>query len=135
MVDELNTSSQDFDPAQFKNTLDRVINQLDLPELNLDIGNPSELISRNFSGQVRSSSDIQQLKQQLNQSLQKIFEMLSQRFKTSSQDLQHSLEQTRDSLLQTLIAGLEQELQQVRQDFAEKQKTLEEYQQLKKILA
>ena len=61
--------------------------------------------------------------------------MLSQRFITSSQDLQHSLEQTRDSLLQTLIAGLEQELQQVRQDFAEKQKTLEEYQQLKKILA
>jgi cell shape-determining protein MreC len=37
--------------------------------------------------------------------------------------------------MQTLIAGLEQELQQVRQDFAEKQKTLEEYQQLKKILA
>lgn len=135
LVDELNTSSQDFDPKQFKNTLDHVINQLDLPELNLDIGNPSELISRNFSGQVRSSSDIQQLKQQLNQSLQKIFEMLSQRFKTSSQDLQHSLEQTRDSLLQTLIAGLEEELQQVRQDFAEKQKTLEEYQQLKKILA
>ena len=135
LVDELNTSSQDFDPKQFKNTLDRVINQLDLPELDLDIGNPSELISRNFNGQVRSSSDIQQLKQQLNQSLQKIFEMLSQRFKTSSQDLQYSLEQTRDSLLQTLIAGLEQELQQVRQDFAEKQKTLEEYQQLKKILA
>lgn len=135
LVDELNTSSQDFDPKQFKNTLDRVIKQLDLPELNLDIGNPSELISRNFSGQVRSSSDIQQLKQQLNQSLQKIFEMLSQRFKTSSQDLQRSLEQTRNSLLQTLIAGLEQELQQVRQDFAEKQKTLEEYQQLKKILA
>ncbi|MCM1958312.1 dynamin family protein [Acinetobacter modestus] len=135
LVDELNTSSQDFDPKQFKNTLDRVINQLDLPELNLDIGNPSELISRNFSGQVRSSSDIQQLKQQLNQSLQKIFEMLSQRFKASSQDLERSLEQTRNSLLQTLIAGLEQELQQVRQDFAEKQKTLEEYQQLKKILA
>lgn len=135
LVDELNTSSQDFDPKQFKNTLDRVIKQLDLPELNLDIGNPSELISRNFSGQVRSSSDIQQLKQQLNQSLQKIFEMLSQRFKTSSQDLQRSLDQTRNSLLQTLIAGLEQELQQVRQDFAEKQKTLEEYQQLKKILA
>lgn len=135
LVDELNTSSQDFDPRQFKNTLDRVINQLDLPELNLDIGNPSELISRNFSGQVRSSSDIQQLKQQLHQSLQKIFEMLSQRFKASSQELQRSLEQTRNSLLQTLIAGLEQELQQVRQDFAEKQKTLEEYQQLKKILA
>jgi len=134
LVDELNTSSQDFDPAQFKNTLDRVINQLDFPELDLDIGNPSELISRNFSGQVRSSSDIEQLKQQLNQSLQQIFEMLSQRFKASSQDLQHSLEQTRNSLLQTLIAGLEQELQQVRQDFAEKQRTLEEYQQLKKIV-
>lgn len=135
LVDELNTSSQDFDPAQFKNTLDRVINQLDLPELDLDIGNLSELISRNFSGQIRSSSDIQQLKLQLNQSLQKIFEMLSQRFKASSQNLQHSLEQTRNSLLQTLIAGLEQELQQVRQDFTEKQKTLAEYQQLKKLLA
>ena len=135
LVDELNTSSQDFDPAQFKNTLDRVINQLDFPELDLDIGNPSDLITRNFSGQVRSSSDIEQLKQRLNQSLQQIFEMLSQRFKASSQNLQQSLEQTRNSLLQTLIAGLEQELQQVRQDFAEKQKTLEEYQQLKKILA
>ena len=134
LVDELNTSSQDFDPAQFKNTLDRVINQLDFPELDLDIGNPSDLITRNFSGQVRSSSDIEQLKQRLNQSLQQIFEMLSQRFKASSQNLQQSLEQTRNSLLQTLIAGLEQELQQVRQDFAEKQKTLEEYLQLKKIL-
>lgn len=134
LVDELNTSSQDFDPAQFKNTLDRVINQLDLPELNLDIGNPSELISRRFSGQVRSNSDIEQLKQQLNQSLQQIFEMLSDRFKTSSHKLQQNLEQTRNSILQTLIAGLEHELQEVRQDFAEKQKTLAEYQQLKKIL-
>ncbi len=37
--------------------------------------------------------------------------------------------------MQTRIAGHEQELQEVRKDFDEKKKTLEEYQQLKKILA
>lgn len=71
-MNELNTAQADFDATQFKNVLDAVIRQLNLPELNLEIGDPSRKISQNFSGQIKSSNDMQKLKQALNQSLQEV---------------------------------------------------------------
>lgn len=134
LVDELNTAQADFDANQFKNILDAVIRQLDLPELNLEIGNPSRKISQNFSGQVRSSQDMQKLKQSLNQSLQEVFELLNQKFKISTQQIEGNLLNTQQQLTAKLTQGLQSELSQIKQDFAEKQKALQEYEELKAVL-
>ncbi|WP_151710967.1 dynamin family protein [Acinetobacter brisouii] len=135
LVNELNTAQADFDANQFKNILDAVVRQLDLPELNLEIGNPSRKISQNFSGKIRSSHDMQQLKQGLNQSLQEVFQLLNEKFKASAKQIEDNLLNTQHQLANKLTQGLESELSQIKQDFAEKQKALQEYADLKVMIS
>lgn len=131
LVNELNTAQEDFDANQFKSVLDAVIRQLNLPELNLEIGDPSRKISQHFSGQVRSSSDMQKLKLSLSQALQEVFQLLNEKFRISAQQIEVNLLNTQQQLANKLTQGLESELNQIKQDFAEKQKALSEYEALK----
>ena len=135
LVNELNTAQADFDAAQFKNVLDAVIRQLNLPELNLEIGDPSRKISQNFSGQIKSSNDMQKLKQALNQSLQEVFKLLNDQFKASAKQIEFNLTDTQNLLAQKLTQGLENELSQIKRDFAEKQKSIQEYEALKALIS
>ncbi|VXA83077.1 conserved hypothetical protein [Acinetobacter sp. 8I-beige] len=135
LVNELNTAQADFDGTQFKNVLDAVIRQLNLPELNLEIGDPSRKISQNFSGQIKSSNDMQKLKQALNQSLQEVFKLLNDQFKASAKQIEFNLTDTQNLLAQKLTQGLENELSQIKRDFAEKQKSIQEYEALKALIS
>ena len=135
LVNELNTAQADFDATQFKNVLDAVIRQLNLPELNLEIGDPSRKISQNFSGQIKSSNDMQKLKQALNQSLQEVFKLLNDQFKASAKQIEFNLTDTQNLLAQKLTQGLESELSQIKRDFAEKQKSIQEYEALKALIS
>ena len=135
LVNELNTAQADFDATQFKNVLDAVIRQLNLPELNLEIGDPSRKISQNFSGQIKSSNDMQKLKQALNQSLQEVFKLLNDQFKASAKQIEFNLTDTQNLLAQKLTQGLENELSQIKRDFAEKQKSIQEYEALKALIS
>lgn len=134
LVNELNTAQADFDANQFKNVLDAVIRQLDLPELKLEIGDPTRKISQNFSGQIRSSNDMQKLKQALHQSLQEVFKLLNEQFKASAKQIELNLIDTQNQLAQKMTQGLEKELEQIKQDFAEKQKAVQEYEALKALI-
>lgn len=135
LVNELNTAQADFDATQFKNVLDAVIRQLNMPELNLEIGDPSRKISQNFSGQIKSSNDMQKLKQALNQSLQEVFKLLNDQFKASAKQIEFNLTDTQNLLAQKLTQGLENELLQIKRDFAEKQKSIQEYEALKALIS
>lgn len=135
LVNELNTAQADFDANQFKNVLEAVIRQLDLPELNLNVGDPSRKISQNFSGQIRSSNDMQKLKQALHQSLQDVFKLLNEQFQASAKQIEVNLVSTQQQLGQKLTQGLERELAQIKQDFAEKQKSVQEYESLKALIS
>ena len=135
LVNELNTAQADFDTNQFKNVLDAVIRQLDLPELNLEVGDPSRKISQNFSSQIRSSNDMQKLKQALHQSLQEVFRLLNEQFQASAKQIEVNLVNTQHQLAQKLTQGLERELAQIKQDFEEKQKAVQEYETLKALIS
>ena len=135
LVNELNTAQADFDATQFKNVLDAVIRQLNLPELNLEIGDPSRKISQNFSGQIKSSNDMQKLKQALNQSLQEVFKLLNDQFKASAKQIEFNLTDIQNLLAHKLTQGLENELLQIKRDFAEKQKSIQEYEALKALIS
>lgn len=135
LVNELNTAQADFDATQFKNVLDAVIRQLNMPELNLETGDPSRKISQNFSGQIKSSNDMQKLKQALNQSLQEVFKLLNDQFKASAKQIEFNLTDTQNLLAQKLTQGLENELLQIKRDFAEKQKSIQEYEALKALIS
>jgi hypothetical protein len=135
LVNELDTKRADFDPAQFRITLEHAINRLALPTLKLSSGNVTERISRAFKGEIRSGDQIDQLKRQFNQALTTVFEQLEQSFSGAVRDVQQSLQHVQQGLQQDLTKSVQDELAGVQQDFANQQHVLNDYTHLLSILA
>ena len=129
LLDELQTSSTDFDPAQFRATLENAIQRVELPELNLQIGDPTQLISQKFSGEIRTGQ-MDELKRQFRNALNDVFHLLSERFNAASKQLLDKMTHIQQNIQQDLTASIHEELEKVRADFNDKQKTLDEYQKL-----
>lgn len=133
LIEELNTGSQEFDPAEFRNTLESALSSLKLPELKLDIGDCGQLISGKFSGKVRSERKMEELRRTLRESLALVFDKLLTDFNSALKKLCGELERTRNSLAQKLTASLQGELDQLRKDFANKDVEVKQYEELIKI--
>ena len=127
LIEELNTASQAFDPAEFRSTLEGTLNQLALPELKLDIGDFSQFISSKFSGKVRSEKKMEALRQTLRESLDLVLEKLLAGLDTAVQQLSSDLENARDSLEKKFTAGLQSELAQLKKDFAAQETEIKRY--------
>ncbi|MGR5541610.1 hypothetical protein ACPV5V_23970, partial [Vibrio campbellii] len=64
-----------------------------LPVFNVDLGDTTALITNNFSGEVTSSSQMNELHQQLNQSLSQVLQRMQQAFETQLNLVLSQLEQ------------------------------------------
>lgn len=133
LIEELNTLSQEFDPAEFRNTLESVLNSLKLPELKLDLRDCGQFIGGKFSGKVRSERKMEELRRTLRESLALVFDKLLTGFDAALKKLCGELDRTRDSLTQKLTASLQDELDQLRKDFANKEAEIKQYEELIKI--
>jgi len=133
LIEELNIGSQEFDPAEFRNSLEGALNTLRLPELSLDIADCGQLISNKFSGKVRSERKMEELRRTLRESLVLVFEKLMTGFDAALKKLCGELDRIRDSLAQKLTASLKGELDQLRKDFANKEAEIKQYEELIKI--
>ena len=133
LIDELNTGSQEFDPAEFRNTLEGTLNSLRLPELKLDIDDCGQLIGNKFSGNVRQDKKMNALRQALRQSLELVHDKLLVGFDAALKPLCEELAKTRDSLEQKLTASLRDELAQLDKDFANREAEIKQYEAVVEI--
>lgn len=129
LISELDTENKDFNPVQFRESLDRVLRTLVIPELHLDFNDAPKMISQQFQGEVRDNN-MQALRDKLNEALQTTFKELSRRFELAIKSFAEALIVIQNSLELQLTESIRQDLERVRQDFANKEKVLVEYQDL-----
>ena len=129
LISELDTENKDFNPVQFRESLDRVLRTLVIPELHLDFDDAPKMISQQFQGEVRDNN-MQALRDKLNEALQTTFKELSRRFELAIKYFAEALIVIQNSLELQLTESIRQDLERVRQDFANKEKMLVEYQDL-----
>lgn len=129
LISEMDTENKDFNPVQFRESLDRVLRTLVIPELHLDFDDAPRMISRQFQGEVRDSN-MQALRDKLNEVLQTTFKELTQRFEVSIKHFAEALTIIQNGLELQLTESIREDLERVRQDFANKEKVLMEYQGL-----
>ena len=130
LIEELNTGSADFDPAEFRSTLEGALNALALPALEIDMGDCGALVSSHFSGNVRSEEKMEALRQTLRKELAEVHAQLASSLDAGLEALCGELERTRDGLAQKLTAGLQRELEQLRKDFSNKAAEIQQYEAL-----
>lgn len=133
LIQELDTRSEGFNPAEFRGTLEGTLNRLTLPELNLEVGDISSAISAQFSGEVRSADQMQALRDTQQRVVNGLLDQLLSTFKSGVDELCRQLDSTRDSLGSKLAADLNNERSQLKKAFAEKEQELLVYAEICKV--
>ena len=130
LINELNTSSQEFDPAEFRHTLESTLNTFSLPELTLDITDCELGITEKFSGKIRSEKKMEALRHALKESLDLAHQRLLGGLEEAVKTLCIGLESTRDNLEKKLTFSLLQELEQLKSAFSNKEEEMKKYENL-----
>lgn len=127
LLAELDTRNDNFNPKEFRATLEGSLSRLRLPELQLDIGDPTRAISTRFSSEVRDDRTMEQLRKTLQQALQNVSGQLDIAFKNAVEQLCKQLDTLRDSLADEMGRDIHAELQTLKEAFADKERELANY--------
>lgn len=130
LLAELDTDSPGFDANEFRTTFEGTLRRLELPELDLDLGDPGTEIGACFSREVRSGDEMAKLRQALKASLAGLFARLSAEFEHKVAALCERLDNTGARLGNELARDLRAELEHLRAAFEDKKRELESYDEL-----
>ena len=133
LLRQLDTTSDDFSPQLFKNTLDNVINRLKLPELNLSLGDAASIIP-DSSDEIQQRSEMDKLKKMQRQALANVLKQLRHQLEIGATDVLHQMEQLQHSLEDQLTNSILSELNAVQEALANKEQEKQAYQQLSEQL-
>lgn len=128
LMNVLDTSDTSFDAVQFRNIIEQSIARIELPKLELSLGDVSSMISDRFSSShVR---DTYQLKRTLESSLEYIHDKLNHEFVYQVNNVIDTLQNIQNNLANNLTKNIQDELDQLRKDLQERENTINSYQQL-----
>ncbi len=120
LINELDTKSEDFDPTLFKAMLENALSQLVLPRFDIQLGDTTSLISSNFSGEVTSSSDMQNLRSQLNKALEQVLAKIQAEFTQQFDLVVKQLKDVEITLSQSLMQNIQQQLADMKEQVINK---------------
>ena len=129
LIHELDTSSEGFDPQQFRSILSHTLDRLQIPVLQLNNRDMTQAISNQFSGEV-TGREMDELKRALTNALHEVFTSMADAFSDASEKLFKQLESLRETLGQQLTEDVRQELEKVEADFAQQEERLASYERL-----
>lgn len=128
LLPHLDTASDDFDPALFKSTLNGVIDNLKLPELDLTLGDAAAVIPD--SGEIKQRDEMDRLRKVQEQALANVLEQLRSNLARGVDEVLSQMAQLQSSLEDKLTSSIQAELDAVRTALANKEQEKQAYQQL-----
>jgi len=133
LIQELNTGSEGFNPADFRNTLEGTLNRLALPELHLELGDIASAISAHFSGEICGAAKMEALRAAQQRTVKQVLEQLLSAFQSGVDALCTQLEIIRNSLGNELASDLQKEQSQLQRAFNDQAQELEVYAEILQV--
>lgn len=132
ILNTLKISDNNFDMSYFRNIIENAIDNIKLPEVNLNINSDdiSDLISSHFSDSKVTGNQYQKLELLLEQSLSGLHKALTEKFHEEIEHTVLGLKNLRKNLAHELTKNIQTELDQLRKDLQERESTVQSYQQL-----
>lgn len=130
LLDGLDTRSEQFDPTQFRTTLEQSLVSLQMPRLDVDLGDTTSLIGGSFSRDVQGDDEMKRLRSSLNQALRAIMERFESCFQEQFQVVMQQLDLVEQTLTERLIKDVKAELNTLQQKVENKEAELKYYNSL-----
>lgn len=109
IVNQFDTSDENYDAGYFKMLAQKTINDIDFPVLKIDIQNYLNQISSKFSGEITNSSDKSNLKMALGNTISKLLDTITNEFSKQVKYMEEGLLNIKTSFANDLLKNIESE--------------------------
>lgn len=125
IVNNMDTSSTDFNPDQLRLIVQDTLNQIELPVFQVSLDKYINDITDRFSGEVRDTNDREQLKQVVSQVASDLIGALSQQIAAEVKSFKEKLGQLQEQFVDILLKGVNAEFEGLEKQADEKEKSIE----------
>jgi len=134
VVQNFDTTDDDFDPAYFRLLVEKTLNSVEIPVIKIDIKNEIKNLTSSFSGEIRDGSEKSSLQLAMNDALQCIFEFIEGNLVKEFVKIKSSIQNLKDSLADQLLKDITDELDNIEQLFKNREKELKNNEELLKVI-
>ena len=134
IVNNMDTSSTDFNPDQLRLIVQDTLNQIELPVFQVSLDKYINDITDRFSGEVRDSNDREQLKQVVSQVASDLIGALSQQIAAEVKSFKEKLGQLQEQFVDILLKDVNAEFENLEKQAAEKEKSIQQLKEYEDLL-
>lgn len=134
IVNNMDTSSTDFNPDQLRLIVQDTLNQIELPVFQVSLDDYLTNITDHFSGEVRDANDREALKQIVSKDASDLITVLSQQIAAEVKSFKEKLGQLQEQFVDILLKDVNAEFENLEKQAAEKEKSIEELKAYENLL-
>ena len=121
VIENFDTSDENFDPTYFKLLAEKTLNNIEIPIIKIDVSDFLKDISSKFSGEIRDSAQRSNLKSMIADSISKLFEEITNKFVLELKNFKKELEQIKNGFSDSLLENINNEFNIVLEQFENKE--------------
>lgn len=134
IVNNMDTSSTDFNPDQLRLIVQDTLNQIELPVFQVSLDKYINDITDRFSGEVRDTNDREQLKQVVSQVASDLIGALIQQIAAEVKSFKEKLGQLQEQFVDILLKDVNAEFEGLEKQAAEKEKSIQQLKEYEDLL-
>ena len=134
IVNNMDTSSTDFNPDQLRLIVQDTLNQIELPVFQVSLDKYINDITDRFSGEVRDTNDREQLKQVVSQVASDLIGALIQQIAAEVKSFKEKLGQLQEQFVDILLKDVNTEFENLEKQAAEKEKSIQQLKEYEDLL-
>lgn len=134
IVNNMDTSSTDFNPDQLRLIVQDTLNQIELPVFQVSLDDYLTDITDHFSGEVRDANDREALKQIVSKNASDLITVLSQQIVAEVKSFKVKLGQLQEQFVDVLLKDINTEFEGLAKQAAEKEKSIQQLKEYEGLL-
>lgn len=124
VINNFDTSDENFDPAYFRFLVEKTLNTIEIPIIKIDIHSEINSIASKFSGEIREGAEKSAVQTALSDSLHSVFSSIETTLTKEFNNLKSNLQKLKDSLADQLLSDITGELDIIESLFKDREKEL-----------
>lgn len=134
ILDNFDSSDENFDINHFKYIMESTLNKIEFPVVKLDVSSFIQSISSQFSGEVRNSAERAKLQELLSETMDKLFDNVSGQFEKSIASFRTSLNNMQSDFSSQLLEQIQNDFETLCGQLEDKTNAVEKYQNVIDLL-
>lgn len=124
VINNFDTSDENFDVNYFRVIVQKAINQIEFPEVHIDVSRELQLVGDRFSGEVRHSSEQDEFRRLLSNTVEEMYQGIQNKVDTTISEFQKAARQIQDHLCDDILKSIAKEFEEVRKALESKEQEL-----------